>query len=85
MVVAKTGMGSSAALTSSLVGALLSFFGAVHLPCVDGSPLKEESTETPTKRSLSDGISTCPGSSKDLDLTHNLAQACHCVAQGKVR
>lgn len=85
VVVAKTGMGSSAALTSSLVGGLLSFFGAVHLPCVDGSLFKEESTETPRNGSKPDGITSCVGSSKDLDLTHNLAQACHCVAQGKVR
>lgn len=85
VVVAKTGMGSSAALTSSLVGGLLSFFGAVNLPCVDGSLLKEGSTETPSNDSKPDEITSCPGSSKDLDLTHNLAQACHCVAQGKVR
>ena len=64
-------MGSSAALVSSLVGALLSFFGAARLPCfddVDGSP--------------PDGA-ILPGVKESLDLTHNLAQACHCVAQGK--
>ncbi|CAM9479122.1 unnamed protein product, partial [Sphacelaria rigidula] len=61
VVVAKTGMGSSAALITSLVGALLSVFGRVRLPCDDSSYHAES-----------------------LDLTHNLAQACHCVAQGKV-
>ncbi len=69
VVVAKTGMGSSAALVSSLVGALLSFFGAARLPCfddVDGSSQDEAVVK------------------ESLDLTHNLAQACHCVAQGKV-
>ncbi|CAN0273417.1 unnamed protein product, partial [Hapterophycus canaliculatus] len=66
VMVAKTGMGSSAALVSSLVGALLSFFGAARLPCFDDN-LDRESAGAPT-----------------LDLTHNLAQACHCVAQGKV-
>lgn len=70
---AKTGMGSSAALVSSLVGALLSFFGAVQLPCFDGaSEVHEQSMEA------------TPEVSRGLDLTHNLAQACHCVAQGKV-
>lgn len=71
VVVAKTGMGSSAALVSSLVGALLSFFGAACLPCfddVDGSSQDK----------------AVPGMKESLDLTHNLAQACHCVAQGKV-
>ena len=31
MTVAKTGLGSSAALTTSLIGSLLHFFGAVNL------------------------------------------------------
>lgn len=73
--VAKTGMGSSAALVASLVGALLSFFGAARLPCFD--ILDQEPTRAPE--------GTVPGLSESLDLTHNLAQACHCVAQGKVR
>ena len=84
VMVAKTGMGSSAALTSSLVGALLYFFGAVHLPCVDDGPLEEEQTQAPANGSSPDGMDTCPGLSESLGLTHNLAQACHCVAQGKV-
>lgn len=67
-------MGSSAALVSSLVGALLSFFGAATLPSFDDeAPEQEPSAVTPG-----------PGVSESLDLTHNLAQACHCVAQGKV-
>lgn len=73
VVVAKTGMGSSAALVSSLVGAILSFFGAARLPCFDDSQ-----NQTP---SLEENV---PGVEESLDLTHNLAQACHCVAQGKV-
>ena len=67
-MVAKTGMGSSAALVSSLVGAVLCFFGAACLPSCDGTPKQESG----------------PGVNESLDLTHNLAQACHCVAQGKV-
>ena len=74
MVVAKTGMGSSAALVSSLVGAVLSFFGAARLPYFDDDNLDQ-------KPSLEDNV---PGVKESLDLTHNLAQACHCVAQGKV-
>lgn len=74
--VAKTGMGSSAALVASLVGALLSFFGAAHLPCFD-NVLDQESARAPDR--------TVPGVNESLDLTHNLAQACHCVAQGKVQ
>lgn len=74
-MVAKTGMGSSAALISSLVGALLTFFGASRLPCMDD----EACGSSPI------GETDCgPGFSESLDLTHNLAQACHCVAQGKV-
>eukprot|EP00752_Nemacystus_decipiens_P017941 g16082.t1 len=73
VVVAKTGMGSSAALVSSLVGAVLSFFGAAHLPCFDDNPDQKPSPEE-----------NVPGVKEGLDLTHNLAQACHCVAQGKV-
>lgn len=72
VIVAKTGMGSSAALVSSLVGAILSFFGAARLPCFD-NPDQKPSPE--------DNV---PGVQESLDLTHNLAQACHCVAQGKV-
>ncbi|CAM9794975.1 unnamed protein product [Ectocarpus sp. 6 AP-2014] len=83
VVVAKTGMGSSAALVSSLVGALLSFFGAARLPCFDGAP-DEGPTGAPACGSLSGTDAAVLGVNESLDLTHNLAQACHCVAQGKV-
>lgn len=73
VIVAKTGMGSSAALVSSLVGAILSFFGAARLPCFDDIPDQQPSLEEDV-----------PGVKEGLDLTHNMAQACHCVAQGKV-
>jgi phosphomevalonate kinase len=62
----KTGLGSSAALVTSLVGGLLEFFGVVSLPSFSNG-FKEEMNE-------SDG----------LRLSHNLAQICHCYAQGKV-
>lgn len=67
-------MGSSAALVSSLVGALLTFFGAATLPSFDDEAPGQESPV----------VTSGPGLSESLDLTHNLAQACHCVAQGKV-
>lgn len=77
VVVAKTGMGSSAALISSLVGALLSFFGKARFPCdsssSDAALNVDEGSDGPDSRV-----------NESLDLTHNLAQACHCVAQGKV-
>lgn len=82
VMVAKTGMGSSAALVSSLVGALLSFFGAARLPCFDDI-LNQEPARALVCGSSPEG--TVPGVNESLDLTHNLAQACHCVAQGKVR
>lgn len=78
VLVAKTGMGSSAALISSLVGSLLVFFGAARLACLD-SAADQESTEARLC-----GYGAGPGLNESLDLTHNLAQACHCVAQGKV-
>ena len=59
--IAKTGLGSSAALVTSLVGVLLHLHGVAVLPSVRN-----------------------PDQAHRLDLTHNLAQLCHIVAQGKV-
>jgi len=69
VIVNKTGMGSSAALVTSIVGALLQFFGASSLPMIDG-----EMTETVGQENQEEG----------LRIAHNLAQICHCYAQGKV-
>ena len=65
VVVNKTGMGSSAALVTSVVGAVLSYFDMVTLP----NSSQPHGTE-----------STNQGST----IVHNLAQICHCSAQGKV-
>ena len=54
----KTGLGSSAALVTALVSALLAFY----LPGGNDNPLTD----------------------KDLARAHNLAQAAHCTAQGKI-
>ena len=55
VVVSKTGMGSSAALITSLVGGLLECFQVIRI-----------------------------SNPKELRLAHNVAQLCHCAAQGKV-
>jgi len=61
VVVHKTGLGSSAALTTSLVGALVHYFRYSQ----------QQQHDEMKKSSLSTMI-------------HNLAQICHCHAQGKV-
>lgn len=67
IVVNKTGMGSSAALVTSVVGVLLSHFGIVAVPRLGG------------------GVDTSgQHSEEDMKVIHNLAQICHCSAQGKV-
>lgn len=67
IIVNKTGMGSSAALVTSIVGALLQFFGASSLPMID-----QELTDSQENHG------------EGLRIAHNLAQICHCYAQGKV-
>jgi len=59
----KTGLGSSAALVTSMVGSLLQFFGVVSLP---------------------NSKNECKEPDNGLRISHNLAQICHCYAQGKV-
>ncbi|KAG5183660.1 Phosphomevalonate kinase [Tribonema minus] len=66
--VSKTGMGSSAAMITSLVGALLVTFHAVELPSAD----------TPTICDASGNVV------EGMRIVHNLAQACHAAAQGKI-
>jgi mevalonate kinase len=56
----KTGLGSSAALITSLCAALL-----LHLGAVPASAFSS-------------------GANEDMQLLHNVAQYCHCYAQGKV-
>ncbi|KAJ1720483.1 phosphomevalonate kinase [Coemansia erecta] len=66
----KTGLGSSAAMVTSLVAALLAHLGVV------GSP---------SSSSLSSSAShPDEWSSKERRLVHNVAQLAHCLAQGKV-
>ena len=74
LIVNKTGMGSSAALVTSIVGALLTFFGVISLPETDGGKLNLANTVNEDGEMEKNG----------LRITHNLAQICHCHAQGKV-
>ena len=60
----KTGLGSSAALITSLCSALL-----LHLGAVPESAF---------------GSVAAPAENSDMALVHNVAQYCHCLAQGKV-
>ncbi|KAL7410718.1 phosphomevalonate kinase [Mrakia frigida] len=60
----KTGLGSSAALITSLCAAIL-----LHLSAV---PTSAFSSSTPSEEN------------KPMQLVHNVAQYCHCLAQGKV-
>jgi len=79
MKVHKTGMGSSAALVTSLVGALLRFFGVVALPTKDAET--GEGREEAEAKHTNGGH----GAEKEgLRIAHNLSQICHCHAQGKV-
>ena len=64
----KTGLGSSAALITSLVSALL-----LHLGVVPADALSAPTSDTGSA-----------GASEGRKLAHNLAQYVHCLAQGKV-
>lgn len=64
--VAKTGLGSSAAMTTSVVAALLHYFGVVKLPSSSECLVEQETSES------------------NIDIVHAIAQAAHCVAQGKI-
>lgn len=74
----KTGLGSSAALVTSLIAALLVHFGVVDQSILDGKPAESasESPMFPAKLPL--------GETYALETVHNIAQYIHCLAQGKV-
>lgn len=65
----KTGMGSSAAMTTALVASLLHYFGIVRLPTAEGS---------------GSAVSANVSDSRDKAILHNLAQLAHAIAQGKL-
>jgi phosphomevalonate kinase len=75
-VVNKTGLGSSAALVTSAVGAVLSLLGVVSLG--EGSGDEGGSADGGRQYGL-------PSRAASLRLVHDVAQTAHCLAQGKVR
>ncbi len=82
---AKTGLGSSATLVTSLLGALLHAFGLIALP-----PRAPADAGRGKKRGRGEGgaVEADDGgaseASRSLSLLHNLSQLSHCAAQGKV-
>jgi phosphomevalonate kinase len=75
VVVAKTGMGSSAALITSLVGCLLNTFNVVKLPSrIIDCTTSSSSSSTDCSSDVRSG----------MRIVHNLAQVCHAAAQGKI-
>jgi phosphomevalonate kinase len=74
VLVAKTGMGSSAAMTTALVGAILHFFGVVNLQD-DVRGLRHDSKSTHVSPEAD---------TRSKSTVHNLAQLAHAVAQGKI-
>jgi phosphomevalonate kinase len=70
--VQKTGLGSSAALVTAIVGALLAHCGAVALPEAAAATASEGGVER--RGAILSG-------EEALALVHNLAQLCHCTAQ----
>jgi len=84
VVVNKTGMGSSAALVASLVGAILLFFGIISLPSSsDNYPITNSNGNSHKLNNVEDDDKK-EDDEEGLRIAHNLSQICHCYAQGKV-
>lgn len=77
----KTGLGSSAALVSSMVAAMFKHFGALDEPVAAESAAAAAASADAS--SAASAFLALPVSSR-LSLAHNLAQLIHCSAQGKV-
>ncbi|WVQ95433.1 phosphomevalonate kinase [Kwoniella sp. CBS 9459] len=75
----KTGLGSSAALVTSLTASLLSHLGIVSLASTTSQADTQASSELESGESRTDLVQ-----SDDLGMVHSLAQFAHCLAQGKV-
>ena len=70
--IAKTGLGSSATLVTSLIASLLHRFGALSLPHAVGKV-------APGEAELGSRVQ-----GRELEMLHSLAQLAHCAAQGKI-
>ncbi|ORY26808.1 hypothetical protein BCR39DRAFT_540302 [Naematelia encephala] len=86
----KTGLGSSAALVTSLVAGLLQHLGVISIPSSSSSQsetLHHTSSPPPTQSTSTTSQSETlyiSSISFGLDIVHSLAQFAHCLAQGKV-
>ena len=83
--VAKTGLGSSAAMTTALTAAVLQLLGLVQLPVrsAASNAIGTESNDTATNVSPIQSNPSPSSPSPSLDLVHRVAQLAHCLAQGK--
>ena len=78
--ISKTGMGSSAALTTSLITSLLGYFGVFDIEMVENFPL---STTVEVFDKDDDGREAL-AINKHLKIIHNLTQLAHSISQGKI-
>jgi phosphomevalonate kinase len=74
VLVAKTGMGSSAAMTTALVGAMLHFFRVVNL--------RDDFREL--RHDVHSAHVNPAADTRSKSTVHNLSQLAHAVAQGKI-
>jgi phosphomevalonate kinase len=72
--------GSSAAMTTALVGAILHFFGVVNLQ----DDTRAQRHVTPTTATSTNITSSPEADTRSKSTVHNLAQLAHAVAQGKI-
>lgn len=77
--VPKTGLGSSAALTTVVTAALVGYYRTIaDKPPSSSSSFSSSSSLGSSQKALD------PTSREDLNVIHNLSQLAHCTAQGKI-
>ncbi len=80
----KTGLGSSAAVVSSLVAALFAFFGLPVSPVSSASSSTTSSSSPSSEEKDGANVDYTMNVSAARTLAYRLAQFAHCAAQGKV-